>query len=135
MSCPGLHCPGCGHGAAASIRTVALAAVVVAAAAATWEILTALLWVILTVGAAAAIAVSTAIVISRRTTAAPIHLSQPRPVATLTASPVHAELEARLRAAEINAQAAILAAHIIAQQTRPQPLSSYHANDREAIPR
>jgi hypothetical protein len=130
MSCPGLHCPGCGHGGAlAAVGTIGAVAL---AAVAAWEILTALLWVILVITAAAVIAVSTAIVIGRRTTA-PAQLGQLRPAAAISSAPPRAELEARLREAEINARAALLTAGIIAQQKRLVPFSGPHSNAERGI--
>jgi hypothetical protein len=137
MKCPGItvHCPGCGGGKlTAAIGTLAAVAVMAYAA---WEILAALIWVIAAVIAAAVvIGIPVLVVIARRMNR-PVYRPQPQPVyrarpaVPIAAGPSLRELEDRLRAAEIEARAAVLAASILAQQARPLPLSvSYSDTER-----
>ena len=135
MTCPGLHCPGCGGGQLAA-AVGSIAAVVVAGIAA-WEILTALLWVIVAVIAAAVvIGIPAAVIIARRMNR-PVYRPQPvyrsRHAEPVTAGPSRRELEDRLRAAEIDARAAVLAVSVLAQHTRPLPLSVSYSDTERVI--
>lgn len=146
MNCEGLHCPGCGHGGGGVLGALAA----VAAAAVAYEVIAALLWAIVaTVAAVLVIATVAAVVIARRMNAPVPQLTRYRiPAApylehSLPAGPgigaapagaSYAELEARLRDAEINARAAVLAAGIIAQQTRPLPVSGPYTSTERVIP-
>jgi len=112
----------------AAVGTIAA----VALAAAAWEILTALLWIILVITAATVIALTTAAVIARRMNQ-PVHITPARPAPAITAGPPRRDLENRLRAAEINATAAIMAAQILAQHARPLPLSGFYSDTERVI--
>jgi hypothetical protein len=132
VSCPGLHCPGCGHGGGlAALGVIAAAAL---AAAAAWEIISALVVIVVIVAAAGAIAVAAAVVIARHQ-APPASIGPVRVRAAITADPSRRELEDRLQRAEIDASAAMLAVSILAQQPRPLPLSVSYSDTERAIPR
>jgi hypothetical protein len=106
----------------------------IAAAAVTWEIIDTLMWVIVvTAVTAPAIAVTAAVVIARRMNR-PVQLTQYRPAPALGYSPPLTEIEARLRAAEIDARAALLAARLLAHTDRPQSLSGQHSPPMEVSP-
>jgi hypothetical protein len=136
VKCPGLHCPGCGnHGAALAPIAAAIAIAVTAYAA--WQIITALIWVIVAVFAAAVIIGIPALVMIARRMNRPIYRPQPvyhsRPATPIAAGPARRELEDRLRAAEIDARAAVLAASILAQHARPLPLNGSYSDTEKVI--
>jgi hypothetical protein len=136
VKCPGLHCPGCGHGGAA-LASIGSAVAIAVIAYAAWEILVALVWVIVAVIAAAVVIGIPALVVIARRMNRPVYRPQPvyraRSAEHVTAGPSFRELEDRLRAAEIEARAAVLAASILAQHTRPLPLSVSYSDTERAI--
>jgi len=123
--------PGAGPASIASAAAIALAAY------AAYEIVTALFWVIVAVIAAAVIIGIPALVVIARRTNRPVYRPQPvypsRPAEPVTAGPSRHELEDRLRAAEIDARAAVLAVSILAQQGRPLPLNVSYSDTERVI--
>jgi hypothetical protein len=133
VTCPGLHCPGCGHGGGlAVLGTIGAAAAAVVAAV---EFIESVLWAIAAVMFTAVPVIIVAAVLTARRMNRPVYRPQPAAAIPTAAGPSRRELEDRLQRAEINASAAMLAVSILAQQPRPLPLSVSYSDTERAIPR